>query len=112
VWALRVPRAEVGPLLALATPALALGLATGLWSGAAFGDPAWRSARGMLTASGRIASSVLLLVQAAGWLALTTWLGTRPAQAHAALWLPAAVAVLPCLALLSDTARRLERPAR
>ena len=113
VGSLGVGEGDLLELLALTVPALALALATGLWSGAAFGDPDWRSARGMLTLPGRMASSALLLVQAAGWLSVATLADAHrhSLPAFTAVWLPAALAVPTSLMLLDDAAKRLQRPA-
>jgi putative ABC exporter len=113
VGSLGVGESDLLELLALTVPALALALATGLWSGAAFGDPDWRSARGMLTLPGRMASSALLLAQAAGWLSVA---GLADAHrdalpAFTAVWLPTLLAVPSSLLLLDDAARRLQRPS-
>jgi hypothetical protein len=52
-------------------PALGLSIALGLWTGAAFGDPQWTNPRAMLSLSGRILASVLLIAQAGMWLGLS-----------------------------------------
>ena len=91
--ALKLPQSEALPTMCLAAPALVLALATGLWLGAAFGDPGWTNPRAMLTPLGRGISLGLLLAQAAIWFGFVaieevfrTSLppGTR-------LWLPAVV---------------------
>ncbi len=48
--------------------ALALSLALGLWTGWRFGDPHWTHPRAMLTFSGRLVASGLLLLQAGAWI--------------------------------------------
>jgi Putative ATP-binding cassette len=55
----------------LVLPALGLSIALGLWTGAAFGDPQWTNPRAMLSLSGRILASVLLIAQAGMWLGLS-----------------------------------------
>jgi hypothetical protein len=56
--------------LCLVVPALGFSVALGLWTGAAFGDPKWTNPRAMLSLSGRLLASLLLLAQAALWLGL------------------------------------------
>ena len=50
--------------------ALSFSLALGLWTGWTFGDPHWTQPRAMLTFSGRLIASGLLLLQATAWVAL------------------------------------------
>ncbi|MGH3118931.1 MAG: putative ABC transporter permease subunit [Gaiellales bacterium] len=62
-------------IAALVVPALGLSLAFGLWTGVAFADFRWTNPRAMITLSGRLAASMLLIVQAVGWLGLAAVLG-------------------------------------
>ncbi|TMQ66515.1 MAG: hypothetical protein E6K78_06310 [Candidatus Eisenbacteria bacterium] len=53
-----------------AASALGLSLSLGLWAGAVFGDPHWTNPRAMLTLAGRLVATLLLVVQAGGWVGL------------------------------------------
>ena len=70
VRALELDSAQVLRLIAVLVPALLLALATGVWAGAAFGDPAWSNPRSMLTPAGRVIATLSLVAQAVGWLLL------------------------------------------
>jgi hypothetical protein len=96
-----------------ALSALALAIVLGLWMGWAFGDPAWTNPRAMLTLTGRLLASALLIGQAAVWLvglALCDALrGSLPQGTM--VWAPLAFAALlsfPALALVVRTAKRHE----
>ncbi|MEO5987651.1 MAG: hypothetical protein ABIU54_02020 [Candidatus Eisenbacteria bacterium] len=67
---LHLPPNIAAEVLLWATAALATATAVGLWTGAAFGDPAWAHPRAMLHWNGRLVAVALLLIQAAAWLAL------------------------------------------
>jgi hypothetical protein len=77
-------------ILSIALSALGLALVVGIWNGVAFGDWAWTNPRAMLTTSGRIVATLLLLVQLAFWEAVAYWVAAWPAWA--AFWLPVAIA--------------------
>jgi hypothetical protein len=93
--------------------ALMLALAVGLWTGWTFGDPNWTNPRAMLTFSGRVIASGMLLFQAAAWLGLLA-LADRyrhALPAGASWWGPPAMAIaagVPVLALAERAARRHE----
>jgi hypothetical protein len=57
-------------MIAVALPALMVALALGLWTGAAFGNFAWSHPRAMLTVTGRLLATLMLLGQAVAWLML------------------------------------------
>jgi ABC-2 type transport system permease protein len=91
-------------------PALALSLSVGLWTGAAFANPTWTNPRGMLTPTGRIVATLLLLVQAGAWLALAAAIDARlVAPRPFALALPLIVAAALAAWPLRATARLLAR---
>ena len=73
---LRLGPSDAASVLLQGGAALATSIAIGFWVGAAFGDPAWRHPRAMLKGMGRLVAVILLVGQAAGWLAL------RPALAE------------------------------
>lgn len=106
---------DLGPLalaraFALVLPALALSLSVGIWTGAAFANPAWTNPRGMLTATGRVLATALLLVQAAGWLGLAALLDARLFPLPGIAWLiPTLVAVVLSFLPLHATARLVAR---
>lgn len=68
----RLTAGEVGGAVAIALPALAVALSVGLWTGARHGNPDWTNPRAMLTLGGRLIAILLLLAQAAVWIA---WIG-------------------------------------
>lgn len=70
-WAFHLPVRTWLEIVCLVVPALALSVSLGLWTGAAFGNPQWTNPRAMLSLSGRILASLLLLTQAALWLVLS-----------------------------------------
>jgi hypothetical protein len=70
----------------LAAAGLFLSLATGLWAGATFGDPEWINPRAMLGLSGRILTSLLLLLQLALWLGVATLLDVRSGPGSVWIW--------------------------
>jgi hypothetical protein len=93
---------DLWPAACLATAGLFLSLATGLWAGATFGDPEWINPRAMLGLSGRIVTSLLLLLQLALWLGVATLLDVRSGFGGAGwIWMlaPALGAVLSLLPL-------------
>jgi hypothetical protein len=74
-------------------PAVALAVALGLWTGAAFRDPDWTSARAVLTLGGRLVAASLVVIQVAAWLAITVYAESIPTENS--VWvvlLPSAVA--------------------
>ena len=97
--------------LIAAVSALALSLSLGLWSGATFGDPRWTNPRSMLTLAGRLVATGLLVLQAAGWIALLGLADTyRILLPEGALtWGPPLVAALLSLPALAATSARLRR---
>jgi hypothetical protein len=91
--------------------ALVLALAIGLWTGWIFGDPNWTNPRAMLTFSGRVIASGMLLAQAGAWLALLALadIFASSLPPGAGWWGPPALAMmvaLPVLALAERAARR------
>ena len=111
--ALPIDAAGWGQAVCGGLAALVLALVVGLWTGWTFGDPGWTNPRAMLTFSGRVIASGLLLVQAAAWLVLLG-LADRYADAlppGAQWWAPPTLAValaVPMLALAERAARRHE----
>jgi hypothetical protein len=78
---------------ATVVPAVALAVALGLWTGAAFRDPDWTSARAVLTLGGRLVAASLVVIQVAAWLAITVYAESIPTENS--VWvvlLPSAVA--------------------
>lgn len=72
--------------IAAGVGALAFSLALGLWTGWTFGDPHWTQPRAMLTFSGRLIASGLLLLQAVAWVAALS-----VAEPMRDAWLPGAM---------------------
>jgi len=68
IFGFRLGAVDAAGVLGFAFPALLLGLALGLWAGAEFGNFQWNNPRAMLTVTGRLLSTLLLLAQAVGWL--------------------------------------------
>lgn len=68
---LRLPIAALPVITEWTLASAALSIALGLLTGAAFADTGWSHPRAMLSVGGRLAGTLLLVVQAAGWL----WLG-------------------------------------
>jgi hypothetical protein len=97
--------------LALAVPALGLALAVGLWTGARFGRADWTNPRAMLDVTGRAAATLLLLVQAAGWLVLAAWADARreTLAPGVMLWAPALAAITLAILPLRSAAGTLAR---
>ena len=67
-------------LVATVVPAVALAVALGLWTGAAFRDPDWTSARVVLTLGGRLVAASLVVIQVAAWLAVTVYEQSIPTE--------------------------------
>jgi len=91
--AVPLPPGEWAGTLVIGLSALASALSLGLLTGLVFGDPDWTNPRAMLTVSGRIVATGLLLTQAVGWLGWSalTWL--RPGLGGpAGLAVPVAIA--------------------
>jgi hypothetical protein len=103
----------VGPaewvwLACLAVPALVLALATGLWVGAAFGDPEWTNPLAMLEFGGRLLGLGLLLAQVSWWIAVAVVTGlTGPMPLGFHVWGPGVAGLLMALLPLAATRRRL-----
>ena len=110
-WAARLGPGDWLATLAAVLPALSLSVALGLWTGAAFGDPDWTSARAVLTLGGRLVAAALVVVQVAAWLALTAAGESAPAsRAWLLAWLPGPVAIGLCALAVMAVARRIARP--
>lgn len=107
--ALELTGIQVERLLAVLLPALLLSLATGVWAGATFGDPAWTNPRSMLTPAGRVIATLSLVTQAIGWLVLTGALPDMPGLPPGGTiqLIGAGVAALLAIAAFTDAARRL-----
>ncbi|NOT35243.1 MAG: hypothetical protein HOP12_13940, partial [Candidatus Eisenbacteria bacterium] len=65
VFGLRLPPESAAVALATGLLALAGGAASGIWIGAAFGDPEWTNPRAMLRLAGRVLSLIAFVIQAA-----------------------------------------------
>ncbi len=99
--------------LTAALSALVMALTLGLWTGWAFGDPRWTNPRAMLTLTGRVVASALLIAQAAMWLVMLAladhFRAALPPGIHS--WGPpllAAGLVAPLLQLAERRMRRYE----
>jgi hypothetical protein len=92
----RLPPGSLPGLAEWVVSAAAVSVSLGLLTGAAFADTTWSHPRAMLNVPGRLAGTLLLVLQSVGWL----WLGLEPAAwppgalllaslglAAAALWL-------------------------
>ena len=101
--AFRLPPASLPALAMWPVAAAAVSIGLGLLTGAAFADPAWSHPRAMLNTPGRLAGTVLLVLQAAGWL----WLAGEEPGPHPGLLLLGAGVGAAALVLLA--ARVLER---
>jgi len=101
-----------GPLAGLIVGALALSQATGLWAGAAFGDPLWVNPRAMLRFAGRVIASVLVLVQLVGWLgvAMLLELAGESRPWLDAGWLPVLIGGLLAILPIRAAGARLGSP--
>ena len=100
-------------ILSVGLSALAVALSLGLWTGLVFGDPDWTNPRAMLTVSGRIVATGLLLAQAAAWIGWSTFAWLRPETGRVAVALvPPAVALVVTLAASRLAARRLSGPGQ
>lgn len=106
-----VPAGEWAATLSMTCSALALALGLGLWTGLHFGDTEWTNPRAMLTVTGRIVATGLLLTQAVGWLALSAagWIGTGPGGESLPLWVPPVLAAGLLAAVLTHSAGRFSR---
>lgn len=105
---LRLGPGDAFSVLLQAGAALATSIALGFWVGAAFGDPAWRHPRAMLKGTGRLVAVILLVGQAAVWLALRPMLAGWPGiPATLATLLVAAGAIS---ASIAGATRVLSRP--
>src|SRR5262249_44318431 len=67
--------------------ALLLSLSLGIWTGAEFGDPAWTNPRAMMSVTGRLIASGLLVLQAAAWLGGLAWADTHRDQLGTSVFL-------------------------
>ena len=107
--AMPLPRGVWPGLVALALPGLATALGFGVWAGAAFGDPAWKHARGMLTVEGRFVTAFGMVALALGWWGLGAWLDASPPGPGetARLVLPSAIALGAIALPLTLACRRL-----
>jgi hypothetical protein len=94
-----------------AIAALAVSTSLGIWIGLEFGDPTWTNPRAMLTLTGRLTASTLLIGQAGLWLAVLEsaerWRPELPAGLF--LWGPPLAAALICVPLLAVARVRFER---
>ena len=101
-------------ILSAGLSALAAALAVGLWTGWTFGDHHWTNPRAMLTMSGRLMATLLMLIQGAIWLAaLAIADALRDALPRGLLWWgPPAIASLAILPMLEAAAHRMSRTER
>lgn len=103
-----LPPLEWAGTLVVGLSALSAALSLGLLTGLLFGDPDWTNPRAMLTVSGRIVATGLLLAQATGWLGWSALAWLRPDLAGPVLWwVPAAVATGVTLVAARVSAGRL-----
>ena len=79
-WQARMGLDDWLQTVAVIVPALTLAVASGLWLGAAFGDPDWIRPGQVLSIGGRLVSFLLMIAQTAGWLFVTLAMETVPAQ--------------------------------
>jgi hypothetical protein len=108
-----LPATEWAGTLAVGISALAVALSLGLLTGLFFGDPEWTNPRAMLTVTGRIVATGMLLAQAAAWIGWSTLVWLHPAFSGAsALWIPLAAAAAVTLAAARFSARRLATPGQ
>lgn len=105
---LRLQATAAIQVLVWASATLATAIGIGVWTGAAFGDPAWTHPRAMLRWTGRLVAIALLVVQASVWLALGPLLDRIPVVMGGCLVLLAS-AVSTSIAL-HGASRRLARP--
>jgi hypothetical protein len=100
---------ELIDVISLALPALGLSLSVGLWTGAQFGDPNWSSPRAMLTASGRVIATLLLLFQATAWLIFAALVEARASRLPPGFlfWGPVLLAALAAVIPLRAAAARI-----
>jgi hypothetical protein len=95
--------------LGVVLPALALSVSLGLWTGAAFGDPGWTSARSVLTLGGRLVAVAFVMLQVTGWLAVTVLPEIFGGSALLFIWAPAVVAAGLAAIALAALSRRIAR---
>jgi hypothetical protein len=107
-WLVPLPGREWAGTLSMSFSALAVALSLGLYTGLVFGDPDWTNPRAMLTVTGRIVATGILLAQAAAWMAWSALGWIRPLAAGDWLvWLPPPVALVVSLAIANAAARRM-----
>ena len=106
---LRLGPSDTANVLLQSGAALATSIAIGFWVGAAFGDPAWRHPRAMLTGTGRLVAVLLLVGQACTWLALRPMLADWPRIPATLGTLLIAAGVI--FASIAGTTRVLSRPS-
>jgi hypothetical protein len=95
--------------LVFAVCAIFTALPTGLCMGALFGDPMWTDPRAMLGMGGRALTAGALLIQAAGWLALSHVLSPAAPLGSIALLVLLICAALVAAGLLALTTLVVER---
>ncbi len=107
-WAVPLPAAEWVGTVAICLSALAVALSLGLLTGLIFGDPDWTNPRAMLTVTGRIVATGLLLAQAIGWLAWSAlgWIHGGAIE-RSLIWLPPLAAAALVVAVTGSAARRV-----
>jgi hypothetical protein len=100
---------ETLEVLCIALPALGLALSVGIWTGVVFGQSGWTNPRAMLTVTGRAAATLLLLLQAAAWLALAAFAEAahETLPPGIALWAPTLLAALLAIVPLRAASARL-----
>jgi hypothetical protein len=107
-WLVPISATEWVGTLSTGLSALAVALSLGLLTGLYFGDPDWTNPRAMLTVTGRIVATGLLLAQAIGWL---TWsaLGWLHPQliGNTMIWVPPVIATAVVLGVGHLSGRRL-----
>jgi len=109
--AFRLPARDWVETACLVVPALGMSVALGLWTGTAFGDPKWTNPRAMLSLSGRLFASLLLLLQAAAWLGLSAMAHAIPDRLPGGIlyYGPAVVALVLSLLPMRAAIRRVGR---
>jgi len=91
--------------------ALGLSLTLGTWTGLRFADWRWSNPRAMLTIQGRLLATGWLVLQAALWIALFSWIEheTPRLPRGIAAWGPPLIAAPLAWALIRSAARRVSR---